>query len=175
MKFLLHVSTFAVAALSAAGASASSISCSGFTRTKVIDATVPANGGMFVRYYVTTMGVFRDNATVGFGANEALVVAFKAPAAVDPIFQIGVTHTGTGATGAQTTRNYSLSAKPCDWSAPLWSSTSTVMALKLASGPASKYARVGLTPGQTYYVNVDNRKCAQARCDVYVSILNNLP
>jgi hypothetical protein len=175
MKLLVAIVALLAGALPSFAASASSIACTGFSRTKVIDAVVPANGTMFVRYYTNTQGVFRDNATVGFGANEALVVAFKAPATVDPIFQIGVTHTGTGVIGAQTTRAYSLSTKPCDWTTAVWSSKQTVMALKLASGPPSAYSRIGLTPGQTYYVNVDNRTCPQARCDVYVSILNNKP
>jgi hypothetical protein len=156
--------------------------CTGFSQTKIIDATIPANGSTFVRYYVTTSGVFRNSSTTGLRGDEALVVAFRAPATVDPIFQVGITHTGD-ANGPQATRTFTLSSKPCDFAYPastdaVWASQSTVMALKLATGSPSAYARYALVPGQVYFINMKSSAGAQqctGRCDVYVSILNNTP
>lgn len=154
------------------------ISCPGFSKTITVSAVVPANGTPFVRYYTDERpGGVRG----GFPGDAALVVVFRAPDA-DPIFQIGITHTGTP-TGPQSTRTITLSTKPCDFAYPaspeaVWAAQSTVMALKLRSNDDARYARYKLEPGRTYYVNMASRAGAQqcvGRCDVYVSILNNAP
>lgn len=150
------------------------ISCAGFAATRVVQAVVPANGTAFVRYYVNSRG--------GFGRDDALVIVFKAPPA-DPIFQIGVTHTGDQY-GPQTTRTFSLSTKPCDFNSAdtVTVLQSTVLALKLRTNDVTTYSRIKLVPGQVYYLNVkqsvggqNNCGGAGGRCDVYVSILNNAP
>jgi hypothetical protein len=159
--------------------------CSGFTSTKVIDAAVPANGGLQFRYFTTDGKVFSNGAAAGFGAGDAIVVRFKAPAE-DPFFNISMYETGTGETGAQAYRTMVLSTKSCDFGVPksadaVWSLEDTGFSQAHASGRTSEWAPYILTPGVTYYLNVKNYAfgntptCSASRCDVFFVFSNPSP
>ncbi len=62
------------------------------TRTKVIDAMFPANGGASTRLY-TYNNIFSSGGP-GWGARDAIVVRFTAPAAGDAYMSIAMTATG---------------------------------------------------------------------------------
>ena len=128
------------------------ISCSGFNSTKVIDAVFPANGGASTRLY-TYNNIFSSGGP-GWGARDAIVVRFTAPAAGDAYMSIAMT-----ATGGMTTRTMNLSSNSCEFTKVAGSSAyyleSNSLSMAFSSGP-SQYVRYVLNKGQTYYLNMAN-------------------
>ena len=145
-------------------------SCPGFTTTHNLAFAFGAdNSGTAPRVYV-----------YGFKRQDALVISFRSPVAIDTDMRLGVTHSG-GAAGSSSVRTFVLSTKPCDFTYPagpnaLWANQANVMALRLSNGvPGST---VQLKPDTAYYLNILNTAnggaagCGAATCDVFLSVGN---
>jgi hypothetical protein len=156
--------------------------CAGFTNTKVIDATFPANGSGSNRYYYTSSSNVFNNATSGFGANDAVVVRFTTPA-TDAYMNLSMYETGAGTTGQPSYRTITLSRQACDFQVPrsanaLYAVNSTGFSVNISVATGTQ--RYNLQPNTTYYVNVNNYvgsdlACMASRCDVFFLLTNPTP
>jgi hypothetical protein len=152
------------------------ISCSGFNNTKVIDATFPSNGGATTRLY-TYNGIFSNGAGAGWGARDAVVLRFTAPATGDQYMSVAL-----AATGGMVTRTMNLSSNACDFSqsaGSIYYIESGSLSLDFSSG-SSPYVRYVLNPGQTYYLNMANLgggnfSCPDSTCDAVILLQNPNP
>jgi len=155
--------------------------------TKVLDAVVPTATAGNNRYFTSVSGVFSNGTSAGFGANDTLVVRFTAPV-TDQYFTISMYETGAGVTSQVAFRTMTLSTKPCDFAVPkstdaVYASENTRLSMTLSSGGASPYARLNVTPGGTYYINVKNyafgnvEQCTNSggKCEVFFTFANPSP
>jgi hypothetical protein len=142
-------------------------SCSGFSATRVIQASVPPNGGNNLIINTAKYG--------GFGANDAVVVAFQAPAN-DPVFGISAVPP-SGAAGSQ--HNYVVASKPCifDKTDPLAVGgalqTKNSFTVNMQSTASSVFGRIQLVSGDTYYLNLSHQGlCTATSCDLQLTFTN---
>ena len=167
------------------GTPTGSIDCGpGFGATKVIDAQFTP--GFSYRYWTDRAGTFANGASVGFYANNAVVVRFVAPGAGDPSLFLEMYETGAATYGRAAKRTAVLSTEKCDFAIP--ASTNAVYAvtgsqtvsIALRTDGGGGVGDFQLIPGRTYYLNVKNstpenpNTCSAARCDVFFSFNNPL-
>jgi hypothetical protein len=154
---------------------ADAISCDGFSATKVIDAVFPANGGATVRLY-TYANIFPSGGP-GWGAQDAIVLRFTAPAAGDLYLSFAL-----AAIEGSIPRTMNLSTNACEFTrtaSSIYYLEAGSLALAFSSGP-SPYVRYTLTPGQTYYLNLANLEagnwsCPESPCDAVILLQNPNP
>jgi hypothetical protein len=162
-------------------------------QVSVGSAPPPTGGGGFCSQYPNVQqvtmpwgGGYTSAGGAGFAANGTLVIAFTVPA--------GYNNMNTGNvnwaefSGAPTTRLVTLSTQPCDFrlsggfdptgaTAPMTAANSGLGALQWSlssiNNPSSPVAQ--LFPGQTYYVNIQNKylrtgaqTCSKGACDIIV-------
>lgn len=142
-------------------------SCSGFSATRVIQASVPPNGGNNLIINTAKYG--------GFGANDAVVVAFQAPAD-DPAFGISAVPP-SGAAGSQ--HNYVVASKPCIFDKADPSAvggalqTKNSFTVNMQSTVSSVFGRLQLLSGRTYYLNLSHKGlCTATSCDLQLTFTN---
>jgi hypothetical protein len=141
-------------------------SCSGFSATRFIEASVPPNGGNNAIYTTLKAG--------GFGGNDAVVVAFQAPAA-DPSFGISaVTLSGS----ATSFHSFVLASQPCifDKADPLAvggsNQTKPEFTVSMHSTASAVFGKYKLVPGVTYYMNLSHKSYCTGSCDLQLTFTN---
>jgi hypothetical protein len=142
------------------------ISCSGFSKTVVID----------LPWASTTSGTrVLTGSRGGFGPNDAVVVRFTPPAGTMSFTPGSITMAEWG--GGPVPRYATLSTTPCDfgktsWFTDLWTGPTLSIGLKVGGGPTPYTAVV--QPGITYYLNVrntdrwGNQSCSESQCNMFL-------
>lgn len=158
------IATVAVAA--SPPAPSGPITCAGYTQTKILDATFPATGGAL---YDTSLNIFTGTVG-GWGAHDAVVVRFTAPAAPATL-SIGLAPLDSGM------RTVVLSTYPCDFAVG-----ATTLAMVEAPQPALRLTTsvapvlpLQLQPGRVYYLNMAHKRggvfaCPSAVCNSVLSL-----
>jgi hypothetical protein len=134
----------------------------------VITASVPPSGG--------NNGIYTTLKAGGFGANDAVVVAFQAPAA-DANFGISaVTLSGS----ASSFHSFVLASRPCifdkaDPSAVGGSNqTKPEFTVNMQSTASAVFGKYKLDPGVTYYLNLSHKSyCTASSCDLKLTFTNS--
>ena len=142
-------------------------SCTGFTATRVIEASVPTNGA--------SNNIYTSLKSGGFGPNDALVIVFQAPA-FDPNFGISaVTLSGS----ASSFHSFVLASKPCVFDRADTSAVGGVgqtkpeFTVNMQSTAAATFGKYNLAPGATYYLNLSHRAyCVSSSCDLQFTFTN---
>jgi hypothetical protein len=142
-------------------------SCSGFAATRVIEASVPSSGA--------SNNIYTSLKSGGFGPNDALVIAFKAPVD-DPNFGISAVTLSGSATAFH---SFVLASKPCifdkaDTSAVGGvSQTKPEFTVNMQSTAAATFGKYKLEPGASYYLNISHKAfCVSSACDLQLTFTN---
>jgi hypothetical protein len=142
-------------------------SCSGFSATRTITASVPPSGGNNAIYTTLKAG--------GFGANDAVVVAFQAPAADGGFGISAVTLSGS----ASSFHSFVLASRPCifDKADPsaLGGNTQTKpeFTVNMQSTASAVFGKYKLDPGVTYYLNLSHKSYCGSSCDLQLTFTNS--
>jgi hypothetical protein len=144
------------------------ISCPGFAATREIQAAVPAGRENNLIIHTSRYG--------GFGANDAVVVSFQAPAN-DPAFGISAVP-ASGA--ASSPHNFVLASKPCVFDKADPSAvggayqTKNTFTVNMQSTGSAIFGKYRLTPGVVYYLNLSHKNlCTQPECDLQLTFTNS--